>query len=309
MAEMTPHIAAMTVFCNERFRVKAWKEFYNDYRKSLDLHVIINNGDKKDTEFLKSEFPDSVVLECKKPNLLSAYNIGLDYILHDKKINAIMQITNDIKFESGAIEKMLDYLLNNESVGVVGPVICKRDSNIIESSGWVLSKFFGGGKPLFRSIDYNDLSANGPQQVTFIPAGAIMVRRSAWEKIGHQDEALYMYQDERDFSINLKKKGYSEIVLFNSRAWHQHQNAPGKKTRPLSSIYYSIRNRIYVTKKHYGRWMALLEFCYLVFYTLILMIKHIICCQIKYLKCDQTALKGLFDGIRGKMNKIPPSNN
>jgi hypothetical protein len=37
-------IASVTIYCNERFRLEAWKEYYAGYRDELYLHVIVNNG-------------------------------------------------------------------------------------------------------------------------------------------------------------------------------------------------------------------------------------------------------------------------
>lgn len=144
------------------------------------------------------------------------------------------------------------------------------------------------------------------QYVTFIPAGAIMVRRKAFEKVGMQDENLYMYQDERDFAIRLKNAGYKEVVVTDAHAWHQHVNHPNAQGRPLTATYYSARNKIYVTKKHFGGFYATIEFCYNFFYILSLSLSHIVRFQFAKLKYDRIALTAYIDGIWGRLGKVPP---
>lgn len=304
-----PPIAAMTVFCNEAFRIDAWKEYYSVYSKYLSLHVIINNGRKEDTELLKKHFPDSVVLTNTSSNLLAAYNLGLAEILQHPEIEAIMQITNDIKFDETAIPLLWDALAKHPDVAIAGPIVFKKDSTIIESCGWKLHKRSAAGKPLFNGVDYNFIKLGKDieripdipdmQEVTFVPAGAIMVRRSAWEKVGPQDEKIYMYQDERDLALRLHQIGYREIIITKAHAWHQHENRPGTSARPMSSAYYSARNRIYVTRKHFGNYYAFKEFLSFALYTVGLMSYHTLTGQFGKLKYSRTVLKALFDGLRG----------
>lgn len=295
-------IAVMTVFCNEKFRLQNWKSYYLEYKDDIDLHVIINNGSVDDTELLQETFPESTVLTCKTKNLLAAYNIGLNYIFQDKNVDAIMQITNDVRFASGAIKKLYFELFANNNVAVVGPVLFSKDSYTIESYGWVLCEKFGFGKPLYIGKHKNFLETVDNTEVSFIPAGVIMVKRSVWEKLGLQDETLFMYADERDFAIRLKKMGYSEVVIPTAYAWHQHQNKPGTTTRGLYSIYFSSRNQIYITRKHFGLYYAIIEYSINMIYMFMLICYHIIRVRFSHLKCDNERIKGLTAGIMNNMN-------
>lgn len=314
-------IASITVFCNETFRIDAWKRYYSEYRDCINTHVIVNNGDKYDSKYLKDSFPESVVLECDTPNLLRAYNIGLDYIINKTEADSVLQVTNDVRFERGAIDTMLELLYSDSKIGAVGPTLLKKDSSIIESFGWILKGRTGFGYPLYSNykISYGSNSeparisdANGggylpvKQNVTFIPAGAILVKLEAWEKVGKQDELLCMYQDERDFAIRLLKAGYVEVASGCARAWHQHQYKSGRKSRPISATYYSSRNKIYLTRKHYGKFLAFWEFFYWWWYNIVLVINHILRAKFESIPYDVAAMKGICDGIRGRMtNKAP----
>lgn len=300
---MKYRIASMTVFCNEDFRINAWREYYNEYKSSLTYHIIINNGNKPKSKYLKDIFPESIVLECDTPNLLAAYNVGLKYILSNLDVDAIMQITNDVRFEKGAIEVLTNVLFSKPEIGAVGPVLFKKDSRIVESFGWVLKSKMGFGKPLHINEVW-DSNRKDIKTVTFIPAGVLLVKSKVWKIIGEQDECLWMYQDERDFSIRLKKNGYIEVVTAEARAWHQHQNRPGKESRPLSAAYYSSRNKIYVTEKHFGKPLALTEFTICSGYNILLMLYHFLSGKFRYLHIDRIVQKGLWHGILKRMKPL-----
>lgn len=128
-------IACITVFCNEKFRLDNWKYYFSEYKDDISMHVIVNNGNKEDTKILHEIFPDSIILESEGSNLVRAYNIGTKYILKDKSIDAIMQITNDIKFKKGGIAELYKLLYSDKNIAVSGPVLLEKDSNRVEVFG------------------------------------------------------------------------------------------------------------------------------------------------------------------------------
>ena len=54
-----------------------------------------------------------------------------------------------------------------------------------------------------------------------------MASREYYEKVGLQDEKLFMYFDEIDTAIRTKKNGYKIAVLSNVYVWHWHINQFG----------------------------------------------------------------------------------
>ena len=237
-------IATITLFCNEHFRIDDWVRYYEDYRDEITLHVIVNNGNKKDNILLKHYFPNSLVLYSETNNLTASYNVGLKKILEYEEIDAVMQITNDIRFERGAITTMYKKLYEEESLAVIGPVILKKNSRIIESAGFKISGYWGSQKALYKGCSLDELNEEFIN-VSFVPGGVNMVKRNAYELIGFQDENIHMYCDEMDLYIRFDKIGLKEGILKRAIAWHQHVNRPGSCNRPLLATYLSCRNKIY----------------------------------------------------------------
>jgi GT2 family glycosyltransferase len=302
------NIACITVFCNERFRLENWIRFYSEYKEDISLHIIVNNGDVKDTDLLRQSFPNSVVLESEGGNLLKAYNVGTSYALNYSDVDAIMQITNDVRFESGAIKKLYELLFSDEKLAVVGPVLLKSDSQIVESygidyQGW--RHYRGGGQKYPYSGQDLESIKEIVRRTTYVPAGTILQKRSAIEKMGLQDDAMNMYCDERDMFIRLDKLGYYEAVTINAKAWHQHINRPGYTNRSLFAPFYSSRNGIYLVHKHANLFWAALESVRVLLYEFLLVFYHLINREPEKLQFDRAVIAGTCYGLLNIMNSLP----
>lgn len=250
-------IASITLFCNEKFRLPQWLELYNEYKSEIYLHVIVNNGKEEDSLMLKNHFPNSIVLYSSSSNMTYSYNVGVQEVMKHKEVDAIMQLTNDIKFLSGTITLLYGKLISDQKLAVIGPVMLRKDTEIIESFGYMVPKYYADAIALYREVPYKDLKEDF-KYVSFVPGGAIMVKRSAYDLFGYQDEKIHMYNDERDMYIRFDKLGFREGVLCTAKAWHQHEYRPGTSMRTPMATYLTTRNRVYITSKYYN---FLITFC------------------------------------------------
>lgn len=288
-------IASVTLYCNEDFRLKQWINLYNEYKSEIYLHVIVNNGKEEDSEMLKSCFPDSIILYSSSNNMTHSYNVGVREIMKDKEVDAIMQITNDIRFLSGTITSLYERLMADPKLAVIGPVMLKKDSDVIESFGYIIPKYYSDSVALYRGIQYKELKEDF-KYVSCVPGGAIMVKRSAYDEFGFQDEKLHMYSDERDMFIRFDKLDYKEGVLCTAKAWHQHEYKPGSSMRTPIATYLSARNRVYITSKYYNFFVTFYVGSRLFTLALLRLIKHTFAKR-EIRDYDIATLKGVVDGF------------
>lgn len=249
-------IAGITIFCNERFRLDNWCEYYSMYRSALDLHIIVNNGKREDSKLLRERFPDSVVLECDDSVMMRAYNVAYDYILQHSNIDAIVQIVNDIKISAEGLCGLYKFLFSESKIGAVSPALLKKDSMLLQEYGSNINH---------RNLNFEHLDTNKhiedikelTREVYGLCGGIIMLKVEMYKKIGPQDEVLYMYADEVDFGIRVYRSGYVLKTTKEILSWHQHVNAPGNKLRSPRTAYFMGRNHIYLARKHYGTYILL----------------------------------------------------
>lgn len=256
-------IGAVTITYNDDYKFEEWFEHYNEYREELFLHVIVDNGSKQDyLNKVKKLFDSSVIIERKtNGGCTIAYNDGIKYLLEKSQVDSIILIGNDIKLEKGTITKLYNLLQSNSKIGMVAPILLEKDSNIVADFGCTISNKMSM-KPYCEGLDISTIKEafHYSQALT---GGINMAPRKFYKEVGLQDEKLFMYADEIDMGLRAKKSGYQMIATKEAISWHQHINQANAKHRHPYSRYLSARNKVYLTRKHFG----LGRFLYIALYT------------------------------------------
>lgn len=259
------NIAAITITYNDGYKFQEWVEYYQEYKKELYLHIVVDNGSEESyIAQLKSTFTESVIIERgKNGGCTYAYNDGIRRALSDKNVDAIMLIGNDIKLSHGGVGKLCDFLYSNDTYGMVEPIILRKDSNIVEDFGCSISRFLIM-RPFALGVDMKELKQDF-RLVEAVTGGMNLSRRSFYEEVGIQDELLFMYSDEVDMGLRANKKGFKLAVTRSSVAWHQHINIDNSSRRMFYTSYLIGRNKVYLARKHYGGYRQLEQMSYHLF--------------------------------------------
>jgi hypothetical protein len=259
-------IASITVTKDDYHTFEQWLSHYQAYKDEIYLHIIVDNGSSDDyKKKIKKEFTDSVIIERDiNGGTTAAYNDGIKRALTDPDVDSIALIAQDIKFDDDALPKLHQLLFSDDKHGLVGPVLCKADSNRIEAYGTEIKK------NLMINRLYNNCFIDYPlpevMEVDLVPGGANIAKREVYEKVGLQDESLFMYGDETDYDLRIKLAGYKLLVTTCAIAWHQHINISSLKYGSGTVFYYNNRNIIFLNYRYSSFFMALNTFCYLFFW-------------------------------------------
>lgn len=295
-------IAAITVCYNDEYKYKEWKENYQFYRESLYKLIIVDNGSRE--EFIaqvKRDFTDAdIILNERNEGSTGAYNRGIEFALEDKAVDAIMLIGNDIKIKNDSVRKMYEELFKDEKVGIVAPVLLNKDSDIVAFAGATISYCFYM-KPKGCGLQYSDIEKQSVY-VDSVAGGMNLAKREFYEKVGLQDEVLFMYSDEVDMGHRARKKGYKMLLVGEAVAWHQHINPAKREKRLPFSDYLMARNKVYLGNKFYGKGRATIIFIHMI-------VKSVCRCCINIVRrkdCEAPlyAIYGAWNGLWRKM-EIP----
>jgi len=258
-------IAAITITYNDSYKLKEWVNYYNEYKDDIYLHLIIDNCSEPNyINEVEKSFPNSTIIKRNvNGGTTSAYNDGIKYALADGNVEVIMLIANDIRLELGGGQKLFDFLNSNTSYGMVAPVLLVKDSLIIEVLGSSISPFLymipqNYGKNVNNVLFYK-------QETDSVMGGMNIAKREFYEKVGIQDENLFMYSDEVDMGLRAKKAGYLLAVTNEVKCWHQHINPDGRNIRKPYSAFLIGRNKVYLAYKHFGNAKALFVFFFQLF--------------------------------------------
>lgn len=294
-------IASITLFCNERFRLTQWINYFSEYKEDIYLQVIVNNGRREDNSLLQSAFPSAIILFSETSNMTASYNLAINYILNNSDADSILQITNDLRLEKGGLTRLYNILYKEKQFGMISPILLKKDSDVVENYGAEIDFT----NMIFRHICRNELYDEVHPDIVYrtgLPGGCFLTKREVYEKIGLQDEILNMYSDEVDTGIKCANSGYKLISTKLVKSWHQHVFPNGKTQRSRYASFYMSRNPIYLARKYYGYSVVFSAFwsrLKLAFIELMSCIHHLK--GRESIICSLYSLKGCFIGLFMKM--------
>jgi hypothetical protein len=245
-------IAAITVTYNDEYKFKEWVNYYQLYKGELYKHIIADNGSMpRYMRMIEGSFADSHIMKrTVNGGSTSAYNDGIRFALSDPEIDAIMLIGNDIRIEHGGVTKLYKFLMSNTRYGMVAPVLLAKDSEIIDDFGCEILKTLHM-KPYDIGRRFADVETKD-RIVASVTGGMNIAKRSFYEKIGLQDEKLFMYSDEVDMALRAKKAGFKIAATKEVKSWHQHINSNPGHDRAFYTFYLTGRNKMYLARKHFG---------------------------------------------------------
>ncbi len=246
------NIAAITVTYNDHYKINQWFDYYDEYKDTLFLHIIVDNGSNPDfIKTIEQLFPNSVIIKrnCNR-GTTAAYNDGIRYALKIKEIDSIMLIGNDLRISADSISVLHNILFSNEKYGIIAPLVFKKDSDIIDNYGANISRmlYMKSGQLGERVNELLPLT----KEVMAVPGGINLAKREYYENIGLQDERLFMYSDEVDMGLRMAKTEFKAVATRHAAAWHQHISPENSKCRQGYSEFFIRRNKIYLAYKHFG---------------------------------------------------------
>lgn len=260
---------------------------------SNSVLLIENSSDKTIIQKIRTAYPNLAIIENKK-NLgyAGGNNIGIQAAIA-RGVEYIFLLNNDVSLEKDVLKKCVSAMEKSPSCGACQPVIvASQKKGIIWSAGTQL--FFGYPRLFLKG---KKLQKNGIKTSPFGLVGcAILFRRTALQKTGLFDEALFLFHEETDWCIRAKKMDYSLLIISNAIVCHKISTTIGMFSKIY--FYYTGRNWLLVGKKNFSFFFYLYifstEFLIRFPYYLYHAIKK---GQIRMIKFY---LKGLFDGIRGR---------
>ena len=228
--------------------------------KKVQVIVVDNGSIENPTERINSEFPGVEVIRSNK-NL--GFSAGNNLGLRQAKGELIFFVNNDTLFAENLIEELIKPFYEIKNLGIVSPKVIYYDSpNLIQYAGSTeISSLTGRNKVIGQGqIDDDEIYKSG---LTYFAHGAAMIiRKNLLKKIGGFPDVYFLYYEELDYSIRLRRAGYK--IYYNNKAviYHRVSYSVGEES-PLK-IYYMTRNRILFMRRNFP---VLKYFVFVLFFT------------------------------------------
>jgi len=190
-----------------------------------DLEIILADNASTDgsAEWVAEHFPSVRVVRhpenwafCRGNNEAIPHTTG----------EFIVLLNNDVEVPAGWLHPLVEVMLSEPDVAAVGPKLLqytRRDR--FEYAGAAGGFLDRDGYPFARGRIFNTLESDlgqydEPRDVFWISGAAIVLRRTALEKVGLLDEQFYMHMEEIDLCWRLKRAGFRIRSIPQSVAYH-----------------------------------------------------------------------------------------
>lgn len=222
--------------------------------------IIVDNQSKGDDEgFVKSQFPETIWIPM-------GYNAGFGRAnnLGMKKANGryLLLLNSDTKLFEDVIDRCVQHLDERQDAIAGGayqfyPDLTPRafyHTFSFRKDFWIVPPAFRKNlDSLFPYTNYND-----PEQVDYIAAAFLMVRREGFIKTGGFDEEFFLYGEDTEWGYRLGKLG-KQLVFKDCRIIHEEWGSKPERYEEAQNYTYfnrfdeqiQLSNLVWI-RKQYG---------------------------------------------------------
>lgn len=205
--------------------------------------IIDNNSQDNTVGILKSADQKGVIVLENKKNIgfAAAVNQGLRYAVKNfPEVDCFFLLNPDAWLEKDCLEKLVAGFAKNKSLGLLSPFIIDPSTKKLWFSGARIDW------PRLRSIHTEYLILN----TKYLSGCALLIKKEVIEKIGFFDERFFLYYEDADFSLRVRKAGYGLKIIPEAICFHQESQSSDSETK----IYYLVKSGLLFFHKHYPRW-------------------------------------------------------
>ena len=181
-----------------------------------------------------------------------ANNQGIKYSIKNG-FDYVLLLNNDTLIKNDLIYSLIQQssTLNQK---IIQPLILNYDGSKIWNAGGKINNFFGTFQTLEKGKGFKNFKRNRIYTDWFTGC-CVLIELEIFNHVGYFDERFFAYYEDVDYSIRLKKMGYSIALMTNSYLQH-YESASSKSMNKIEGNlspyvhYLNIRNHILLLKKH-----------------------------------------------------------
>lgn len=209
---------------------------------AYEVLVVDNASSDSTPERVREHFPEVAVIETgANLGFAAGNNVGLRYALGHGYDYALL-LNNDTEVAPDFLNALVDEAESDPAIGVAGPTIYYYDQqDTIWSAGGEID--WRRGVSRMRGIGERDTHQyDVPGDRDFVTGCALLVRRAALERAGLLDERFFMYYEETEWCVRIRRAGLR--VVHVPRACVLHKIPLDARADQPYVAYYMTRNRL-----------------------------------------------------------------
>lgn len=190
---------------------------------NLEIVVADNASTDDSVEFVKSHFPEILVLSNKE-NL--GFAGGYNAVLSQINADYFVLLNSDVEVTPGWIEPVIELMESDTMIAAAQPKLLDwNDRDLFEyagAAGGYLDKY---GYPFCRGRIFDTQESdmgqyNTSSEIFWASGAAIFIKKACWEKVSGFDADFFAHMEEIDLCWRLKNLGYKIMYCPSSTVFH-----------------------------------------------------------------------------------------
>lgn len=206
--------------------------------------ICVDNGSTDGSDATVAEQFPSVELLRNDANLgfAGGNNAGIRRAL-ERGADWVLLLNNDATAEPGLAAALAEAAAARSDAGLLACKIFAEDGTSVQYAG---ASFNG-------RLGYSGrVATTGPDTVRDVgraDGAAFAVSRAAAERAGLLDETLFLYVEDVEWSLRIRRAGFGVVFVPGARVRHKGSAASGGRAS-TTNLYYDTRNTIVVAERH-----------------------------------------------------------
>lgn len=214
-----------------------------DYLK-LFLEIIIVTILSTHKHIRVKNIPVKQIPVFRKMGYAEAVNIGIS----KSHGEYIFSPNPDTSIEKTALTKMVRYIQDHDDVGIVGPKVFSMDNPTKISPFDLPCRYFNRTTGKVMQVSARELAEIiRPQEFYWLCGNGIVVKKTLWEQVKKYDESFFLYWEDADFNMKVRRKGYKSVMIPQAKLLHKGSGSIGDTP---DQVYYIVRNGRYFINKY-----------------------------------------------------------
>ena len=233
----------------------------------LEVIVVDNASLQDEASIIEQRYPRvTVVRSSKNLGFAGGNNLGIQ-ASHGRYLffinnDTIIETKNEEQ-RNNFLQPLIERLESSDKIGMVCPKIrFSWGNHLIQYAGYTpLSSITMRNHSIgFGEEDHSQYDT--PHQTPYAHGAAMLVKREVINRVGMMPECFFLYYEELDWSMMIRRAGYEIWFDPSFTVYHKESQSTGQDS-PLRT-YYLTRNRLLFVRRNIHQPERLLSYIYLI---------------------------------------------
>ena len=246
---------------------------------AVDVWVVDSGSIDGTPALIREKYTWANLIESENVGFSRGNNLALRQILErgdtvgDPRF--VLLLNPDTELPPTSVTRMVEFLETHPTAGAAGPKLIRQDGTLdlacrrsFPTPVVSLYHFLGLGRVfpksrLFGRYNLTYLDPEGIADVDSVVGAFMLVRGEILRSVGLLDEAFFMYGEDLDWALRIKKAGWT--ILYNGTVSVFHLKRASSRQRTTQSLIAFYGAMLIFFQKHYAgettrpvRWLVVL---------------------------------------------------